>query len=151
MTSVLAHVRRGVPAAQMVQQLHAINVRVILWATSMVDTDSPNYEAGVKGGYYIKNPFGACCVWCGVGWCAQVQVRATLRNSETIRTLTTLTTLTTWNVCGRQTRHDEVVARHRQSRGLHQPQRRRLVACADGPRDQYRCALVSVCLGSRTP
>lgn len=33
----------------MVAQFHALNVRVIFWVTSMVDTDSSNFEVAPHG------------------------------------------------------------------------------------------------------
>ena len=42
----------------MIDTFHSMNIRVIYWITSMVDTDSPNYQYGYDNGYYIKNPFG---------------------------------------------------------------------------------------------
>ncbi|EDQ92110.1 uncharacterized protein MONBRDRAFT_22946 [Monosiga brevicollis MX1] len=39
----------------MIEQLHALDLRVIFWITSMVDTDSPNYADGEKHGYYLRN------------------------------------------------------------------------------------------------
>ena len=39
----------------MIDTLHSMNVRVIYWITSMVDTDSPNYQEGDDMGYYIKS------------------------------------------------------------------------------------------------
>jgi alpha-D-xyloside xylohydrolase/trinucleotide repeat-containing gene 6 protein len=38
----------------MIDTLHDLNIRVIFWITSMVDTDSPNYQEGYDNGYYIK-------------------------------------------------------------------------------------------------
>ena len=38
----------------MIDTLHDLNIRVIFWITSMVDTDSPNYQEGYDSGYYIK-------------------------------------------------------------------------------------------------
>lgn len=35
---------------QFVKQLHSMNVKVICWATSVVDTDSPNYNDGKQKG-----------------------------------------------------------------------------------------------------
>ena len=37
-----------------VDALHALNIRVIYWITSMVDTDSPNYQYGYDNDFYIK-------------------------------------------------------------------------------------------------
>lgn len=39
----------------MIDELHAMDIKVIFWATSMVDTNSPNYEYGLNHSYYIKN------------------------------------------------------------------------------------------------
>lgn len=41
-------------ATAMVQQLHAWGVRVVLWATSMVDTDSPNFAEAKAKGYLVS-------------------------------------------------------------------------------------------------
>jgi alpha-glucosidase (family GH31 glycosyl hydrolase) len=41
----------------LVQSLHAQNVNVILWATSMIDTDSSNYEYALNNSYFVKNAF----------------------------------------------------------------------------------------------
>jgi len=38
-----------------VEGMHNDSVRVILWATSMVDTDSSNYQAMVDGGFFIRD------------------------------------------------------------------------------------------------
>jgi alpha-D-xyloside xylohydrolase/trinucleotide repeat-containing gene 6 protein len=40
----------------MIDTLHGMNIRVIFWITSMVDTDSPNYQEGYDNNYYIKYP-----------------------------------------------------------------------------------------------
>ena len=39
----------------LVDQMHAKSVRVILWATSMIDTDSPNYAEAAAKGYFVRN------------------------------------------------------------------------------------------------
>jgi len=39
---------------QFVKQLHSKNIKVICWATSVVDTDSSNYAEGLKNGYYLN-------------------------------------------------------------------------------------------------
>jgi alpha-D-xyloside xylohydrolase/trinucleotide repeat-containing gene 6 protein len=41
--------------AQLVKDMHDQSIRVILWATSMVNTDSSNFADGDQKGYYIKN------------------------------------------------------------------------------------------------
>lgn len=38
--------------------MHGKGARIILWATSMVDVDSPNYAEGLEKGYYLQTPFG---------------------------------------------------------------------------------------------
>ncbi len=38
----------------MIDAFHSMNIRVIFWITSMVDTDSPNYQYGYDHDYYIK-------------------------------------------------------------------------------------------------
>ncbi|KAG2392367.1 hypothetical protein C9374_012619 [Naegleria lovaniensis] len=40
---------------QFVKQLHSMNVKVICWTTSVVDTDSPNYNEGKQKGYYLND------------------------------------------------------------------------------------------------
>lgn len=40
---------------QLVDSLHAKSIKVILWATSMIDTDSSNYAAAVSNGYFIRD------------------------------------------------------------------------------------------------
>jgi len=42
-------------ATQMIEQFHSLGVRVICWVTSMVDTDSPNYQYGYDNNYYLNN------------------------------------------------------------------------------------------------
>jgi alpha-glucosidase (family GH31 glycosyl hydrolase) len=39
----------------MIDDFHAKGVRVFLWTTANVNTDSPNYEEGYDAGYYINN------------------------------------------------------------------------------------------------
>ena len=34
-----------------------MDIKVILWATSMVDTNSPNYQYGLNHTYYVRNAF----------------------------------------------------------------------------------------------
>lgn len=41
-----------------VDMLHSMNIRIIFWITSMVDTDSPNFQEGYDAGYYINDAFG---------------------------------------------------------------------------------------------
>ena len=45
-------------ATAMIDTLHDMNIRVIFWITSMVDTDSPNFQQGYDSNYYIKDAFG---------------------------------------------------------------------------------------------
>ena len=37
-----------------IDYLHSKSVRVVLWATSMIDTDSSNYQQAHDNGYMIK-------------------------------------------------------------------------------------------------
>lgn len=39
----------------LVDELHAQNVNVILWATSMIDTDSSNYAEALNKSYFVTN------------------------------------------------------------------------------------------------
>lgn len=39
----------------LVSQMHAAGINVILWATSMIDTDSSNYGAAVNNSYAIQS------------------------------------------------------------------------------------------------
>ena len=48
-------------ATDMIQKLHGQGVKVICWATSMVNTDSPNYQEGKDKGYYLNH--GATIKW----------------------------------------------------------------------------------------
>lgn len=38
--------------------MHGKGARIILWATSMVDVDSPNYAEAKARGYFVETPFG---------------------------------------------------------------------------------------------
>ena len=40
---------------QMIQTFHDLDIRVILWTTSLVDTDSPNYQYGKENNYYLNH------------------------------------------------------------------------------------------------
>ena len=40
------------------QGFHSQGIKVIVWATSMVNTDSSNYKEGFEKGYYVKSLFG---------------------------------------------------------------------------------------------
>lgn len=54
----------------MVDSLHAKGVRVILWITSMVDKDSPNFAVAESSGYFIKDVLGKPLLmkwWHGTG------------------------------------------------------------------------------------
>jgi alpha-glucosidase (family GH31 glycosyl hydrolase) len=54
--------------AVMVAEFHALGVRVILWATSVVDTDSPNFQEGKDRGYFLTGLFtDEIKWWHGVG------------------------------------------------------------------------------------
>ncbi len=48
-------------AGAMVSEAHALGVRVIAWATSMIDTDSPNYAEAKSKGFLVSN--GALVKW----------------------------------------------------------------------------------------
>ena len=41
-------------ATEMIQHFHSQNIRVILWATSIVDTTSSNYQEGYNNKYFIR-------------------------------------------------------------------------------------------------
>jgi hypothetical protein len=54
----------------LVSSLHAQGMRVILWMTSMVDTDSSNYNAALANDYFIRNGFNQSAMlswWHGTG------------------------------------------------------------------------------------
>ena len=42
-------------ASAMVARFHELGVRVLVWATSVVDLDSPNHQEGVDKGYFLNN------------------------------------------------------------------------------------------------
>jgi hypothetical protein len=44
-------------ATLLIEQLHQLGVRVILWVTSVVDTDSSNHAVGQKNGYFLNDGF----------------------------------------------------------------------------------------------
>lgn len=46
---------------QFVKQLHSMNIKVICWATSVVDEDAPNYKEGYDKGYYLND--GSTVKW----------------------------------------------------------------------------------------
>ena len=48
-------------ASAMVAAFHEKNIRVILWATSMIDTDSSNYAEGLSKGFFVSD--GATIKW----------------------------------------------------------------------------------------
>ena len=54
-----------------VSQLHARGTRVILWMTSMIDTDSPNFAEAKERGAFVRDGFGDQAVdlkwWHGTG------------------------------------------------------------------------------------
>jgi hypothetical protein len=55
--------------AALVSNLHSQGINTILWATGMVDTDSPNYAEGLAAGYYLRNflnTTGVVSWWCVV-------------------------------------------------------------------------------------
>jgi alpha-glucosidase (family GH31 glycosyl hydrolase) len=39
---------------QFVKWSHSKGVRVLLWATSLMNTDAPEYNDGLKNGFYLK-------------------------------------------------------------------------------------------------
>ena len=43
---------------KLVSDMHNMDIRVILWVTSMINSDSSNFEEGLAKGYFIKNAFG---------------------------------------------------------------------------------------------
>jgi hypothetical protein len=56
--------------AAFVADMHARDVNVILWATALVNTDSPNYAEGVAKGYFIRDATNATALvswWHGKG------------------------------------------------------------------------------------
>jgi hypothetical protein len=54
-----------------ISSVHARGVRVILWMTSMIDTDSPNFAEAVARGAFVRDGFGDQAVdlrwWHGTG------------------------------------------------------------------------------------
>ena len=44
--------------ATLIENVHALNVKVIVWATSMIDTDSPNFNDAVSNNFLILNGLG---------------------------------------------------------------------------------------------
>jgi alpha-glucosidase (family GH31 glycosyl hydrolase) len=57
-------------ASYMIRDFHTKNIKVIVWVTSMVDTNSPNYEEGLAKQYYVKDVLGKSAVikwWHGDG------------------------------------------------------------------------------------
>ncbi|XP_065826338.1 alpha-glucosidase 2-like isoform X2 [Oscarella lobularis] len=57
-------------ATEMIDYFHSKNISVILWATSMIDTDSPTYQEGFNNSYYLKDALGKVAVvkwWHGHG------------------------------------------------------------------------------------
>lgn len=56
--------------ADLIDQFHSAGLRVICWATSMIDTDSPNFQTAESNGYLILNGLnetGLMKWWHGVG------------------------------------------------------------------------------------
>ena len=41
-------------AAEMINFFHSKNIRVIIWATSFINTDSSNYKEAHKNGYLLR-------------------------------------------------------------------------------------------------
>ncbi|KAL5473375.1 hypothetical protein EMCRGX_G027852 [Ephydatia muelleri] len=57
-------------ATEMVEFFHSKGIRVILWVTSAVDTDSPNFQEAYDNGYFIRDIFGKQSLfkwWHGTG------------------------------------------------------------------------------------
>nr|WNS50071.1 alpha-glucosidase [Halisarca dujardinii] len=57
-------------ASNLVDDLHKMNIRVILWATSVVDTTSSNYQEAHDKGYFLKDILGQQAIidwWHGKG------------------------------------------------------------------------------------
>ena len=44
-------------ATEMVEYFHSKHIRIILWATSMIDTDSSNYNEAHKKKYLLQSVF----------------------------------------------------------------------------------------------
>lgn len=42
----------------LISSMHSLGINVIAWATSMVDTDSPNYQYALNNRFFIENGFG---------------------------------------------------------------------------------------------
>lgn len=57
-------------ASEMIQFFHSKNIRIILWVTSMIDTDSSNYQEAHDNEYMIRDVLGKQAVfswWHGKG------------------------------------------------------------------------------------
>lgn len=44
-------------ASEMIQQVHALNSRIIFWTTAMVNVDSPNYKYGLDNKFYLNDGY----------------------------------------------------------------------------------------------
>ncbi|XP_062507838.1 alpha-glucosidase 2-like [Corticium candelabrum] len=42
----------------MIEYFHSKQIKVIVWTTSMVDVDSPNYNEGLSNGFYVRDLIG---------------------------------------------------------------------------------------------
>ena len=60
--------------APFVQGLHARGVRLILWMTSFVDTDSPNFADAVARDAFVHDGFNRSAV--DLSWCVHRAARA---------------------------------------------------------------------------
>ncbi len=45
-------------AGAMISQFHGMGMKVIFWMTSMIDTDSSNYQTAIDNHYYVENALG---------------------------------------------------------------------------------------------
>ena len=42
-------------AKSLIDTIHSMNIKVILWITSTINNDSTNFNEGLKNGYYLNN------------------------------------------------------------------------------------------------
>lgn len=89
---------------------HSKGIKVILWATSMIDTDSSNYQEAYDNGYFIRYGLHFGVSW----WKLSLLLLSTSQRSS------------------RQASSLLMVAWKGRSAGLHQPWGRGVVAPADG-------------------
>jgi hypothetical protein len=68
--------------AGLTARMHALDVRVIMWATALVNTDSPNFAAGPAKGFFLRDALNETALvswWHGRGaQAAQTSLGATL-------------------------------------------------------------------------